>query len=223
MRRTLLAAAGTAVAFSFAGTPPAAASAALATAAPITASPTALAATATSVTVTMTEFKLVLSRKIVPVGTVTFRLVNRGTVAHNFRIGGKTSAMIRPGQTGMLRVTFGKTGRYNFLCTVPGHAAAGQKGVLTVSTNVTVTMGRPSEFRFTLSRTTVPRGPVTFRLVNRGQVAHTFRIAGRRTKLVPPGKRAILTVAFSRAGRYQYVCTVPGHAAAGQKGVLTVR
>ena len=37
----------------------------------------------------------------------------------------------QPGKTGVLVVTL-KKGRYPYLCTVPGHAAAGMKGVLTV-------------------------------------------------------------------------------------------
>jgi uncharacterized cupredoxin-like copper-binding protein len=214
MTRSLLAASGAGAACFFAAPPPAGAVAGPAT---------ATAATATTVSVTMTEFKFALSRRTMPVGTVVFRLVNKGTVAHNFRIAGKRSALIAPGATGTLRVTFRRAGRYSFLCTVSGHAAAGQKGALTVSRSVSVTIGRPSEFRFRLSRTSVPRGPVTFGLVNRGRVAHTFRIAGKRSRLVAPGKRATLNVTFRRAGRYAYVCTVPGHAAAGQRGVLRVR
>ncbi|MEK7422959.1 MAG: plastocyanin/azurin family copper-binding protein [Actinomycetota bacterium] len=36
------------------------------------------------------------------------------------------------GQSGLLRVALKKPGRYPFVCTVPGHIAAGMKGVLTV-------------------------------------------------------------------------------------------
>jgi uncharacterized cupredoxin-like copper-binding protein len=32
----------------------------------------------------------------------------------------------------------------------------------------------------------------------------------------------VLRVVFRKAGRYRYLCTVPGHAAAGLKGVLRV-
>jgi uncharacterized cupredoxin-like copper-binding protein len=63
--------------------------------------------------------------------TVTFRFTNIGHVAHDFKIGGKTSALIQPGKTTMITVAL-KKGTYPFLCTVPGHAAAGMKGVLVV-------------------------------------------------------------------------------------------
>jgi uncharacterized cupredoxin-like copper-binding protein len=51
---------------------------------------------------------------------------------HDFRIGGKQTPLISPHKTAKLTVTFHKTGRFAYLCTVPGHAAAGMKGVFTV-------------------------------------------------------------------------------------------
>ena len=87
------------------------------------------------------------------------------------------------------------------------------------ATQVTVAM---TEFRFILSTRSVPTGAVVFRLVNRGHVAHDFKIAGKKSALIAPAKRGLLRVVFRRAGRYPYVCTVPGHAAAGMKGFLTV-
>ncbi len=61
--------------------------AALVAAAPIAARPSA--ATVTTVTVTMKEFKFVLSKKTVRHGKVTFKLVNKGTIPHDFKIAGK--------------------------------------------------------------------------------------------------------------------------------------
>ena len=52
---------------------------------------------------------------------------------------------------------------------------------------------------------------------------HDFTINGKQTPLISPGKTAKLTVTFKKKGRYPYLCTVPGHAAAGMKGVFTVR
>lgn len=78
------------------------------------------------------------------------------------------------------------------------------------------------EFRFRLSKKSVHRGTVVFRVVNHGKVAHDFKIAGRKTPIIKPGKSAVLRVVFRKAGRYPYLCTVPGHAAAGMKGVLKV-
>ena len=104
--------------------------AALVAAAPSTARPTA--ATATTVTVTMKEFKFVLSKKTIPHGKVTFKLVNKGTIPHDFAIGGKKSKLIKAKKTGFLTVTL-SAGRKAYKCTVAGHAVAGMKGKLTVT------------------------------------------------------------------------------------------
>ena len=42
------------------------------------------------------------------------------------------------------------------------------------------------------------------------------------TPLVDPGTSHSLTVTFTKVGKYEYLCTVPGHAAAGMRGLLTV-
>jgi uncharacterized cupredoxin-like copper-binding protein len=88
---------------------------------------------------------------------------------------------------------------------------------------VAVTAGKPSEFRFTLSKKTVPKGATTFKVTNKGTLPHDLKIARKKTRLIAPSKSATLKVTFKKAGRYPYLCTVPGHAAAGMKGVLRVR
>jgi outer membrane protein assembly factor BamB len=65
-------------------------------------------------------------------GTVTFVFKNIGHVAHDFKINGKQTPLIQPGQTAKLVVPFSTTGSYPYLCTVPGHAEAGMKGAFTV-------------------------------------------------------------------------------------------
>jgi uncharacterized cupredoxin-like copper-binding protein len=87
--------------------------------------------TGTAVTVTATEFHFKLSKTSVPHGSVTFTVTNKGHVGHDFKIGGKKTALISPGKSGKLTVTL-KKGKAAYLCTVPGHAAAGMKGSLTV-------------------------------------------------------------------------------------------
>ena len=44
----------------------------------------------------------------------------------------------------------------------------------------------------------------------------------RESALLTPRKSASLTIAFKKAGSFEYLCTVPGHAAAGMKGNLNV-
>jgi uncharacterized cupredoxin-like copper-binding protein len=91
------------------------------------------------------------------------------------------------------------------------------------ATTVTVSAGKPSEFAFKLSKTTIPAGVVHFKVTNDGTIVHDFDIAGKKTKLLSPGQSQTITVNFKKAGSFRYLCTVPGHAAAGMKGVLKVR
>lgn len=90
------------------------------------------------------------------------------------------------------------------------------------TTHVRVIMGKPGTFEFVLSKKRVPKGTVSFTLVNKGQIAHDFAIHGKVSKMIQPGRTGSLSVKFGKAGRYPYKCTVPGHAAAGMKGVLKV-
>jgi uncharacterized cupredoxin-like copper-binding protein len=92
----------------------------------------------------------------------------------------------------------------------------------TTATTVTVTAGKPSELRFTLSKKTVPAGAVTFKVTNKGKAIHDFKIAGKKTKMLAAGANATLKVTLKK-GRAAFLCTVPGHAAAGMKGTITVK
>ena len=96
------------------------------------ASPTAASQNATTVTVTMKEFKFILSKRTVPHGVVTFKLVNKGALPHDFKIAGKKSKMVGPGKTALFKVTL-TAGSKKYICTVPGHAAGGMKGTLRVT------------------------------------------------------------------------------------------
>jgi plastocyanin len=93
-------------------------------------------------------------------------------------------------------------------------------------TRVTVRM---IEYRFVLSvgKARVRKvhvGTVVFTTINRGQLPHDFKIQtlGRVSRLVLPGRRAVLTVKFTKPGRYYYLCTVGAHAQYGMHGTLTV-
>lgn len=91
------------------------------------------------------------------------------------------------------------------------------------ATAVAVTAGKPAEFKFTLSKKTVPKGLVSFKVTNRGMIAHDFKIAGKKTAALKTGKTQTISVRFAKAGKYTYLCTLPGHAAGGMKGVLVVK
>jgi nitrite reductase (NO-forming) len=89
-------------------------------------------ATATIIQVKGGEFFFKLSTKSsAKPGKVTFVFRNVGHVAHDFKINHKVTPLLQPGHMARLVVTF-KKGKYTFLCTVPGHAAAGMRGVFRV-------------------------------------------------------------------------------------------
>ena len=72
------------------------------------------------------------TKSIAKPGKATFVFKNIGHVEHDFKINGKVTPLIRPGKTATLAITFKKKGKYAYLCTVPGHAAAGMRGAFTV-------------------------------------------------------------------------------------------
>lgn len=92
-----------------------------------------------------------------------------------------------------------------------------QRGSLVARVNVAA-----KEFKFVLSKKSAKRGVVIFKVTNVGAVQHDFKISGRKTRLLSHGQSATLRVTFLRKGAYPYECTVPGHAAAGMKGVFTI-
>ena len=102
------------------------------------------------------------------------------------------------------------------------------------TTKVSVTEGKPSEFRYILSKKSVPKGTVVFTVTNKGTLGHDFKVCasskggkankckGKGTKVLSHGKSTKLTIVFTKKGSYEYLCTVPGHAAGGMKGDLKV-
>ena len=103
---------------------------------------------------------------------------------------------------------------------------------------ITVTAGKPSELAFRLSKTSlVPGGTIIFKVTNLGVAFHNFKICtipvpgaagaknvcfGKATPILKHGQSATLKVTLSLAGKYEFLCTVTGHAAAGMKGLLGV-
>lgn len=100
---------------------------------------------------------------------------------------------------------------------VAGVVVPGGEAAPTAATKITVTA---SEFRYVLSKSAAPKGTIVFKLVNKGKLPHDFKIAGKKTAIVAPGKSATLRLTVAKAGRLSYLCTVPGHAGAGMQGTF---
>ena len=111
--------------------------------------------------------------------------------------------------------------------------ASGQSAKVTT---VVVTAGKPTEFAFKLSKSSnLPVGKVIFKVTNKGVIGHSFKICtkavtvatanscvGVATKVLAKGKTQTLTVTFKKKGKYEFLCTVSGHAANGMKGLVGV-
>lgn len=102
-------------------------------------------------------------------------------------------------------------------------SAFGGAAQQSATTTVAVTAGKPSEFKFTLSKKSILKGTAVFKIANKGMISHDFKILGKKSAAVKSGKTTTLKVVFKKAGRYAYMCTLPGHAPAGMKGVLVVK
>lgn len=112
-------------------------------------------------------------------------------------------------------------------------ATAGSHGA-TLLTNVTVTAGLPAEFHFIVKPSTVKRGVIVFKITNKGKLPHDFKLCSARNKplansctgrssgQMSPGQSKTLRVTVLLKGTYEYLCTLPGHAAGGMKGLLKV-
>ncbi len=93
-----------------------------------------------------TELAFTLSRRVgLPIGTVTFRVTNRGKATHQFTVcaypssgafgtacTGKATKPLEPGQSATLTVTFKKGGSYEYLSGLGDQALEGMRGILTI-------------------------------------------------------------------------------------------
>ena len=69
---------------------------------------------------------------------------------------------------------------------------------------VIVTAGKPSEYAFRISSTSVKRGTVIFKITNLGKRPHSFSIHGHASKVLRSHESTALTVVFRKPGRYVY-------------------
>jgi uncharacterized cupredoxin-like copper-binding protein len=203
-----------------------------------------------TITVTAKEWSFALSKRSVPVGTtVNFKVTNKGKIGHDFKIAGKKTKLLNPGQSQTITVKFTKKGKFAFLCTVTGHAKLGMQGTFgvgvsggtgggttttsTTTTSQTTTTGNVGgakttvtvnmvDYQFQLSQTSVPSGQVTFVIKNSGADVHNFDLNGVKSgAILSPGATETWTVSLA-PGQYLYTCDVPFHVDRGMTGAFTV-
>jgi uncharacterized cupredoxin-like copper-binding protein len=65
--------------------------------------------------------------------------------------------------------------------------------------------------------------PVNLRLVNTGEAFHDLTIPAANVVLAAePGEQAAGAIEFAEPGRYEFFCSVPGHAQAGMRATIVV-
>ena len=196
------------------------------------------AGTAT-VLVTMTNAKLELLPATVPAGTVVFKIVNKGTIARDFRLGvsGKRTPRIGAGKSATLTVSFGSGASILVLSYGAGGAHALSNALTVVSTctnpvRSTVRV-RMREAPPTFSPSTVRCGTVTFVVTNVGTIVHRFEITApgnigailtaRQSAGIEPGHSLSMTVHFTSKGSAYYYCAETEHTEIyGELGYLQV-
>ena len=87
----------------------------------------------TKINVTAKDIKFILSAKTAKRGIVIFKVTNVGALKHDFSIRGRKTKLLSHGQSDTLRITFLRKGQYPYKCTVDAHAAAGMKGIFTIT------------------------------------------------------------------------------------------
>jgi hypothetical protein len=171
---------------------------------------------AATVNAIVTDQRVTLSRSSLAVGTVTFRVTNRGLHRHAFRIAGKATPPVAPGRSALLRVAFARPGRARYL--VPGlpsgwlrliAAAPTSPGVITptqtttlqpnppqpecaspVASTVAVTMtDTTGPSGYTFSPATLRCGSTTFVLTNTGKSGHGLDLMDPLGQILPPSAK----------------------------------
>ena len=81
-----------------------------------------------------------------------------------------------------------------------------------------------TEFGFSPSEIAATAGEsVNFVLVNEGRATHDLSIPDLGLRIVAnSGEQATTGVIIDSAGTYQFICSIPGHAAAGMTGTIEV-
>jgi uncharacterized cupredoxin-like copper-binding protein len=185
----------------------------------------------TTIAVTMTDAKVKLAATRAPLGSVIFKIVNKGKIPRDFKISGKRTPKIASGKSATLNVEFTLTGTYSYYSVGQGHAGnlSGVFAVVDPCTKpaVSTVSVQLMEAPITLSQTTVPCGTVTFVVTNVGTIVHSFNVtADGREGLGPrlnPGQTVSMTVHFSVKGSALYYCAEPEHGELyGMVGYLTV-
>jgi uncharacterized cupredoxin-like copper-binding protein len=107
--------------------------------------------------------------------------------------------------------------------TTKGSAGAGGGGGATVP----VSADPSGQLKFNTTKLTAKAGSDSFDFTNSAPISHNFTIedsSGKTVGATPTFSGGSKTLTANlKPGTYKFLCTVPGHAAAGMQGTITVK
>ncbi len=108
---------------------------------------------------------------------------------------------------------------------IQGTLQAGEEETFTREVHITM-IGAEWAFNGTNPEIRVKVGDkVVITFINEGTVPHDFFIPGLITEemgWIPPGESGTVSFIARSPGRFDYICSVPGHAELGMRGVLII-
>jgi plastocyanin len=106
---------------------------------------------------------------------------------------------------------------------VGGGLAASQMAIARPAAGtLSISADKSGKLKFNKSSLKTSHGRITIKMSNPSSIRHSVAIKGKGAgKVVGKGGTSTVTATLKK-GKYTFYCTVPGHAAAGMKGTLTV-
>jgi mono/diheme cytochrome c family protein len=119
----------------------------------------------------------------------------------------------------------GKPGQDTGLLAAVGGSQNANKTAVEKGGTLTIPADPSGALSFQFGKATGTAGPVTISMPNQSPIQHNIAITGPvkgAGPIVGKGGDSKFTVTL-KPGSYQFLCEVPGHAAGGMKGTLTVK
>jgi mono/diheme cytochrome c family protein len=119
----------------------------------------------------------------------------------------------------------GKPGQDTGLLASVGGSQNASKTAVEKGGKLTIPADPSGALSFLFGKATAKPGPVTIDMPNQSPIQHNISITGPvngKGPIIGHGATSSFSVTL-KPGTYEFLCDVPGHAAAGMKGTLTVK
>lgn len=155
---------------------------------------------------------------LVPVAVLAMAVAGCGTSTSSS--GGTGVATSAGSNSGGSVAAHGGSGSSTKAATIPANAAGASRAI-----TLSIAADPTGQLKFDKRSLTAKEGTVTINFTNQAPLGHNFTIEqnGKVVAATPTFQGGIKTLKVGlRPGAYTFLCTVPGHAAGGMKGTLTI-